>query len=170
MAGFVLFYVLETMGPGPDPAHSAGTQTSVHAAGKPWRPWVHIGGFALYAWLLTFAMVWTGKGLLALGLFAVAMGLHIVPIVCNLHTHYPAVYHRRGAWLLTLASLAGWASALTLHIPTPIVFDLVAFVAGGVIVNAAIAELPTHGEGRIGFFLTGTVVYTAILLALFRFE
>ena len=168
MAGFLVFYGLEIMGARPrrGPESSAGEESGA----APWQPWVHIGGFALYAWLLTYLMVWTGKDTLALCLYGVAMGLHIFPIACNLSSHYPAVYDRRGALLLALASLAGWASALTLNIPSPIVLNLVAFVAGGVIVNAAIAELPKEREGRYWSFLTGTAVYTALLLTLSRFE
>ena len=49
-------------------------------------------------------------------------------------------------------------------------FNLVAIVAGGVIVNAAIAELPKEREGRYGFFLTGAMVYTAMLLIVSHFE
>ena len=72
--------------------------------------------------------------------------------------------------LLALASLAGWVSAQTLHIPRPILLDLVAFVCGGVVVNAAIAELPKEREGRYWSFLTGATVYTALLLILSHFE
>jgi hypothetical protein len=131
---------------------------------------VHVGGFALYAWLLTYLMVWTGKGTLALSLYGLAMGMHIFPITCNLSSHYQAMYDRRGAFLLVLASLAGWASGLALDIPRPILMNLVAFVAGGVVVNAAIAELPKEKEGRYWSFLTGATVYTALLLILSHFE
>jgi hypothetical protein len=136
----------------------------------PWQPWVHMGGFALYTWILTYMMVWTEKGTLALCLFAVAMGLHIFTITCGLGSHYHEVYDRRGAYLLALASLVGWASALTLNIPIAVVLNMVAFVAGGVVVNAAIAELPKEKEGRYWSFLTGATVYTALLLALSHFE
>lgn len=168
MAGFLVFYGLEIMGARPrrGPESSAGEE----GGAAPWQPWVHIGGFALYAWLLTYLMVWTGKGTLALCLYAVAMGMHIFPITCNLRTHYQAVYDRCGAFLLGLASLAGWASALTLNIPRPLVLNLVAVVAGGVIVNAAIAELPKEREGSYWSFLTGAAVYTALLLILSHFE
>jgi hypothetical protein len=44
--------------------------------------------------------------------------------------------------------------------------NLVAVVAGGVIVNTAIAELSKEREGRHGSFLTGATVYTALLLIL----
>ena len=167
MAGFLVFYGIETMvaSPRQGPENRAGG-----GGAAPWQPWVHIGGFALYAWLLTFLMVWTGKGTLALCLYAVAMGMHIFMISCNLSTHYQALYDRRGAYLLALASLAGWASALTLNIPSQIVLNLVAFVCGGVVVNAAIAELPKEREGRYWSFLTGATVYTAMLLILSHFE
>ncbi len=168
MAGFLVFYSLEAMvarrGRGPE--NGAGDP----GGAAPWQTWVHMGGFALYAWMLTYVMVWKGHDTLALCLYGVAMGMHIFPIACNLSTHYQAVYDRRGAFLLALASLAGWASALTLNIPMPILVNLVAFVAGGVVVNASIAELPKEREGRYGSFLTGATVYTALLLILSHFE
>ena len=168
MAGFLVFYGLETMvaRPRPGPENGAGN----HGGEAPWQPWVHIGGFALYAWMLTYVMVWKGQDTLALCLYGLAMGLHIFPIACNLSSHYQAVYDRRGAYLLALASLAGWASGLALDIPMPILVNLVAVVAGGVIVNTAIAELPKEKEGRFGSFLTGATVYSALLLILSHFE
>jgi hypothetical protein len=168
MAGFLFFYGLETIvaaprqGPGKHAGHGGGA--------APWWPWVHMGGFALYAWILTYMLVWTGKGALAVCLFTVAMGMHLFTITCSLSSHYQELYDRRGAFLLGLASLAGWASALTLSIPTTVVLALVAFVAGGVVVNAAIAELPREKGGQYWSFLTGATVYTALLVILSHYE
>ena len=168
MAGFMLFYGLETMAA----VHRRGPENRAvdDAGAAPWQTWVHIGGFALYAWLLTYLMVWTGKGALALCLYGAAMGLHIFPIACKLSSHHREVYDRRGALLPALASLAGWASGLALDIPGPILVNLVAVVAGGVILNASIAELPKEKEGRFWYFLTGAAVYSALLLVLSHFE
>ncbi len=168
MAGFLAFYCLETMAAGPrrDQEHHAGG----HGETAPWQAWVHIGGFALYTWLLTYLMVWNGHHTLALCLYGVAMGMHIFPIACGLSSHYQATYDRRGAYLLALASLAGWASGLVLDVPTSILANLVAVVAGGVIVNSSIAELPREREGRFWSFLTGATVYTALLLVLSLLE
>lgn len=165
MAGFLVFSGLDVLD-----ARLRGAEG--HAPGRVirWLTRVEIGGFALYAWLLTYLMVWTGKGSLALGLYAVAMGMHIFPIAWNLRTHYPAVYEARGAFLLAGASLAGWACALTLSIPGTVVLVLVAFVAGGVIVNGAIAELNEENHRRYGSFLLGTASYTALLLTMSHFE
>jgi hypothetical protein len=168
MVGFLVFYGLETLmaSPRQGPENPGGDG----GGAAPWHPWVHMGGFALYTWILTYMMVWTGKGALALCLFAVAMGMHIFTIACSLSSHYHEVYDRRGAFLPALASLAGWVSALTLNLPDPLVLTLVAFVIGGVVVNAAIAELPKEREGRYWSFVTGATVYTALLLALSHFE
>jgi len=168
MAGFLVFYGLETMvaGPRQGPENLGGDGGGAAS----WQPWVHMGGFALYAWILTYMMVWTGKGTLALCLFAVAMGMHIFTITSGLSSHYHEVYDRRGAPLLALASMAGWASALTLNIPSQVVLNMVAFVIGGVVVNAAIAELPKEREGRYWSFLMGATVYTVLLLILSHFE
>ena len=168
MAGFLVFYGLETMAASPQ--RSIENHAGNDGGAASWQPWVHISGFALYAWLLTYMMVWTGKGTLALCLFAVAMGMHIFTITCSLSSHYQAEYDRRGAFLLALASMAGWASSLALDIPRPILLNLVAVVAGGVIVNAAIAELPREKEGRYWYFLAGAAAYTALLLTLSHFE
>ena len=169
MAGFLAFYCLETMVA--SPRQGPENPAEGHGGGStPWQAWVHIGGFALYAWMLTYIMVWKVHETLALGIYGVAMGMHIFPIACNLSTHYQAMYDRRGAFLLALASLAGWATGLALYIPTPILVNLVAVVAGGVIVNTSIAELPKEGEGRRWPFLTGAMVYTALLLILSHFE
>jgi hypothetical protein len=168
MAGFLVFYSLETLVAKPriGPENSSGD----HGDAASWKPWLHIGGFALYAWMLTYIMVWKGHEALALCIYGVAMGMHIFPIACNLSSHYREVYDRRGAFLPALASLAGWASGMVLEIPTPILVNLVAVVAGGVIVNTSIAELPKERDGRVWPFITGATVYTALLLILSHFE
>jgi hypothetical protein len=168
MAGFLGFYCLETVVAKPQQGseHPAGG----HDGAAPWQAWLHIGGFALYAWMLSYIMVWKGHETLALCLYGVAMGMHIFPVACNLRNHYQKVYDRRGAYLLALASLAGWATGLVLDIPKPILVNLVAVVVGGVIVNTAIAELPKERDGRYGFFLAGALLYTALLLVLSHFE
>ena len=168
MAGFLIFYCLETMvaRPQSSPVDHAGG----HDGAAPWKAWLHIGGFAAYAWMISHIMVWKLHDTLALCLYGVAMGMHIFPVACNLSSHYREVYDRRGAYLLALATLAGWVTGLLLDIPKPILVNLVAVVVGGVIVNTAIAELPKEGEGRRWPFLAGALVYTALLLILSHFE
>jgi hypothetical protein len=98
------------------------------------------------------------------------MGMHFAPIANRLRREYPAAYEHRGAILLGLASVAGWACGLALKIPDLVVSDLVAIVAGGVIVNAAIAELPKERKASFWSFGVGAVGYAALLLTLSHFE
>ena len=168
MLGFLVFYGLESLVA--TPRRGSGSAGAHRGSEPPWQAWVHIGGFAFYTWLITFQIGRTGKGLVALCLFAVAMGLHIAPITNRLRSEHPAAYEHRGAILLALAALAGWACGLTLNLPGPLVLDMAAIVAGGVIVNAAIAELPKEREASYWSFVTGAVIYTALLLVLSRFE
>ena len=137
---------------------------------RPRKPWLHIAGFAFYTWLITFQIGRTGNGLVALCVFAVAMGLHIAPIANRLRSEYPTAYEHRGAILLALASLAGWACGLALNLPGPLVLDMAAIMAGGVIVNAAIAELPKEREASFWSFFVGAVAYSALLLTLSHFD
>lgn len=168
MVGFLIFYGLNTMLPASH-RNAKGRDFGDVAVGA-WQPWIHIGGFAVYGWLLTYLMIWTGKDLMALSLYALAMGMHIFPITCNLATHYPSAYSSRGAFLLALAPPAGWACGFLFEMRPSVLMNLVALVAGGVILNTAITELPHEQEGRFWPFLAGAMSYTALLLLLSHFE
>ena len=96
MAGFL--GLLRPRNDGAAVARPASAGDPDAAGAPPQRPWLHMGGFALYTWILTYMMVWTGKDALALSLFALAMGLHLFTIACTLGRHYRALYQRRGAF------------------------------------------------------------------------
>ena len=168
LAGFLVFYGLESAVASRQSGPHTGAAHHQDPAG--WLPWMHLGGFALYTWLIAYLMVRAGKGVAGLGLFAMAMGMHIAPIANRLRTEYPAAYEHRGAVLLGLASVAGWACGLMLSIPDAAALDMMAIVAGGVIVNAAIAELPKERHASYWSFCVGAVAYAALLLALSHFE
>jgi hypothetical protein len=168
LIGFLVFYGLENTVA--KSRGELGNRGDPHGAGTPRQAWFRIGGFAIYTWLITFQIGGTAKGLVALCVFAVAMGLHIAPITDRLRREHPAVYGHRGAVVLALASIVGWACGLTLHLPGPLVLDMAAFVAGGVIVNTAIAELPREREASYWSFVVGATAYTALLLTLFHFD
>lgn len=167
MAGFLVFFGLATMANG-------SSSSGAHAPDRPRAPvhfpWLQMGGFAAYASLLAYMMVWSGKNGWTLGLFALAMGLHLFLIASNLSSHHREAYHPRGARLLAVACLVGWGAAATLEIPIVWLLNLVAFVIGGVVVNSAIAELPQENKGSYGAFVGGAISYTALLLGLAHVE
>jgi hypothetical protein len=168
MLGFLAFYGLESLAARPrrGTGRSGEDQGNVNSR----QAWMRIGGFGIYTWLITFQIGQAGKSVVPLLLFAVAMGLHLAPITNRLRSEHPATYEHRGAILLALASLAGCACGLTFNLPGPLVLDLAAIVAGGVIVNTAIAELPKEREASYWSFVTGAALYSGLLLLLSRFE
>ena len=168
LLGFLAFYGLESLAV--RPCRGTGNTGAHPGNANAWQPWVHIGGFGIYNWLITFQIGQAGKSVVPLLLFAVAMGLHIAPITNRLRSEHPAAYEPRGAILLALASLMGWICGVALNLPAPLVLDLAAIVAGGVIVNAAIAELPKEREASFWSFVVGAVAYTALLLTLSHFD
>lgn len=170
MLGFVLFHGLELMAAGLRDERQAAAERAEGEAVTPWQYRVHVGGFAAYTWCLTYLLVAREKEPLALGLYAVAMGLHIFPVACNLSREYGAAYDRRGARILALAALAGWGCGMLFEIPGRQLAILLALVAGGVIVNTMISEIPQERKGRYLPFLVGTAVYAALLLMVSHFE
>lgn len=163
MLGFVLFYGLDqfVMGlkPGKEQPHSE------EKLGGNKAFWVHVGVLGAYAWLVSYLLVDTlEEGAVPIGLYAVAMVLHFLTVSHGLHREYGTLYDRKGAWLLAVCSLAGWASGMLVDFPKPIVAVLLGLVAGAVIVNTLIGELPREKEGRFFPFVFGAVFYTVLLL------
>ena len=75
-------------------------------------------------------------------------------------------YLRRGRWILAAAVILGWVVALLTEIPEVTIAVLLAFLAGGVIMNMLKEELPEERESRFWAFALGAALYTAVLLAL----
>lgn len=93
------------------------------------------------------------------------MALHFVVNDYGLREHHKRRYDTVGRWVISAAVVAGFAIGLftTLHRATLAV--LVAFVAGGVILNVMKEELPKERESRFSAFLAGAAVYSELLLA-----
>ena len=128
LLGFLIFYGLESIVA--RPRGEADRRKVQPGVATPGQAWIHIGGFAIYTGLITFQIGHAHQGVLSLCVFALAMGLHLAPITNRLRSEYPTGYDPRGAIVLALASLAGWACGLVLDLPGPLVLDLAAIVAG----------------------------------------
>ena len=167
MAGFLVFYGLETMvaSPRQDPENPAGERR--------FGPMADMGAHGRLRPLYLDADVHDGVDREKRPCLMPVRGGHGH---AHLHHHLqpeqPLPRGVRSSWRLPAG--AGLPGGLGIRPdsehPQPIVLNLVAFVVGGVVVNAAIAELPKEREGRYGSFLAGATVYTALLLALSHFE
>ena len=92
------------------------------------------------------------------------MALHFVVNDYGLRKDYEHLYHDIGRWLISAAIVVGAVLGAVFEVGEAVVAVLVAFLAGGVILNVIKEELPKEFESRWWAFATGTVSYTAILL------
>jgi hypothetical protein len=169
MAGFLIFFGLERLSAQARERAAEGGEGS--AAEPGYEFWLNVGGFGAYTWLLTY-FVACGRiaGWLGIGVYTVAMALHLLPVTVSLTHDYGRHYQRAGSWLLAAAGLAGALCGGGVGLPKPLVVILVAVVMGGVIINSMVAELPSEKQGKVLPFVGGALCYTAIMLCLSHFE
>jgi zinc transporter ZupT len=130
--------------------------------------WLHVSAFAAYNALIGYLIHQRGEEgrVRVLALFAIAMGLHFVVTDFGLREHYKDAYHQVARWVLTAAILLGWAIGLTGEVHEAALAVLLAFLAGGVILNVLKEELPENRESRFWAFILGAGAYAALLLSL----
>jgi hypothetical protein len=167
LAGLALFYGLEVLAARRrDRAgdSEAGTRRDDRSADGVY--WVHIASFALYNGLVGYLLLNEGVGTSDLVLFGVAMALHFLINDASLERHHEGAYRAHGRWLLAGAVLAGYGVGLTGTVDAAARAVLVAFLAGGIVLNVLKEELPRERQSRFGSFALGAVLYAALLLAL----
>ncbi len=129
--------------------------------------WLVIGSYAAYNAIIGYLLVHREDNTaLSLGLFAVAMGVHFVVNDHGLREHHRRVYHRAGRWVCAAAVLLGWLVGALTEVSDAFLGLLLAFLAGGVVLNVMKEELPAERESRFSAFLAGAAGYTLVLLAL----
>lgn len=165
LAGLAIFYGLER-------AAVTSRRRQRDAVGRdtpsPGVFWLHAGSFAAYNALIGYVIHQRGEEgrQQVLLLFSVAMGLHFLVNDFGLREHYKDEYHRIARWLFAGAILVGWAVGLIGEIHEAALAVLLAFLAGGVILNVLKEELPENRESRFWAFIVGAGAYAALLLAL----
>jgi hypothetical protein len=161
LAGFVVLYGLDRL----VLAARARGETSAGGDAERLALWLHVGGFALYSFVIGYMLVSRQADGSSLGLFLVAMAFHLTVVDHALAREHGSAYDTLGRWVLAASVVVGWLAGATLQIPEIAVSRLFAFVAGGVVMTAANEELPREKVGRFGWFVLGAVVYGAVLLA-----
>lgn len=128
--------------------------------------WIHMASFGVYnaliGYLLVHRPVTTTRSLI---FFAVAMALHFVVTDYGLDEDHQARFRHVGRWVLVAAVVMGFAAGIAAEIPEVALAVLVAFLAGGVILNVLKEELPSERESRFWSFAVGLAAYAALLLA-----
>ena len=162
MLGFLFFYGVDqlVMRELEVEAHSP----NAGAARAPRLFSVHIFSFGAYAWVVSYLMVSSEHHVTArFVFFALAMAFHFVSVANTMRDEHGSLYERKGAWTLAGASLAGWVCGLAFTLPGPVTGILLGLVAGGVMANTVISELPRERQGRLVPFVLGAVVFAFFL-------
>jgi hypothetical protein len=161
LVGFILFYGLEHL------VHWSRHSGHREKAGSGVRDPIlilHIGGFALYAGLISYLMVRSiDEREIPVLLYGTAMGLHFLSTGHSLHREHGRMYDACGRWALALAALGGWVWGALVELPKPIAITLLGLVSGGVVMNSMVAELPGEKDGRFVPFCLGAAAYAVLL-------
>lgn len=129
--------------------------------------WLHMASFSLYNVLIAYVLVRREqRGVTELALFTLAMTLHFFVTDHGLRHHHKEDYRRIGRFVLSGALVLGAVLGASLAVGEPVRVIVLAFLAGGVILNVLKEELPAEHESRFAPFLSGTAIYGALLLAL----
>jgi hypothetical protein len=162
LVGFVLFYGLEHLIKW---SRVTGRRNSSDYGGSDPVFLLHIGGFALYGWLVSYLMVRSiSEKPVHILLYTLAMGLHFLALRHSLEREHGNFYFRPGRQILAAAVLAGWLCGFLAEFPKPVVITLLGLISGGVVMNSMIMELPSEKEGRFGAFCAGAGAYAMLLL------
>jgi hypothetical protein len=161
LVGFVLYYGLANF-----VARSRASRTAHGGKGQSRFVYrLHIGGFAAYSALIGYVLVREPRSQpLALTFYTCAMLLHFLGIDHVLDHDYGSAYQARGKWALAAATGAGCLLGFLAKIPDRYLAMMMGFIAGGVVVNSMVMELPKEKEGRFWAFCAGAFVYSLLLL------
>jgi hypothetical protein len=126
---------------------------------------IHIAAFSAYAWLVSYMLVRSPEHTaVRLALYAAAMAMHFLSVAHTLREEHGRRYDRVGSLVLAASCAAGWICGLAVGLPEIAIDLLLGAIAGGVIANIVISELPREKEGQFVPFVVGAVVYAALLI------
>lgn len=129
--------------------------------------WVHVGSFTLYNHLIGYLLLHLEDNRVStVILFSLAMGMHLLVNDFALRELHREDYHNFGRWMLAGTVLAGWGIGALTEISEVGVSILLAFLAGGIILNVLKEELPAGRESNYPAFLAGVVAFSSLLLAI----
>ncbi|NET37046.1 MAG: hypothetical protein F6K19_34315 [Cyanothece sp. SIO1E1] len=127
--------------------------------------WIHITAFAILNVILGYLLQdISNHTLVQCFLFFAAVALHFFIIDSGLREHHKVSYEKKGRWLLTGAIMIGAVLGRAIHLDEAAISIVWSFLAGSIILNILKRELPDEQKSCFGSFVTGTALYTALLL------
>lgn len=128
--------------------------------------WLSTTSFAIYNVVVGYVLVRDeAETATSLVMFAVALGVHFVINDYGLREHHKEDYERVARWVFAASVLIGWLIGALAEIPEAALALIVAFLAGGIILNVFKEELPSERQARFFPFLAGAAAYAVLLQA-----
>ena len=128
---------------------------------------LHLASYGVYNTIVGYLLVERAEQSLAtLVLFTVAMAVHFLVNDHGLRAHHDALYRRWGRWLVAAGAVLGSAIGMVTRLSPAGLGLLVAFLAGGIVMNVMKEELPQTRRSRWGPLAGGAVVYAMLLIAI----
>ena len=132
--------------------------------------WLSVASFFVFNAATGYAVASPGdQAVEPLWMFALAMGLHTLVNDHSIVEHHGEKYRRIGRWLLVFGLLVGWSIGITpgVDIPARVLAPVLAYLAGGFIMNILRHELPdTDRATDVAAFAIGAASYAVLLFSL----
>lgn len=127
--------------------------------------WIHMASFFFYNALIGYLLVTSEfSSIKGMFLYFLALAVHFITNDFSLRESHEETYDQYGRWLLSGSILVGWLIGALMEVNEFIVSFIVAFLAGGIILNILKEELPEERQSSFLAFLLGIAGYTILLL------
>lgn len=159
MIGLAMFYGLERMIKISKKKQKNFSHTS------PGVFWIHVSSFFIYNAVIGYLLVRdefrSGWEML---FYFIALSIHFITNDRGLRRDHKNIYDKYGRILLALSTLIGWGIGVITEVHEVTISVLVAFLAGGIVLNVMKEELPEERESSFSAFAIGIVSYTLLLM------
>ncbi len=126
--------------------------------------WLSITSFAIYNAVIGYLLLRSElEQISQLVLYTLALGVHFVINDFALSEHHRDAYRRLARWMIAAAVLVGWFVGITTEVSERAVALVIAFIAGGVVLNVLKEELPGERLAQFWPFAGGALAYTVLL-------
>lgn len=126
--------------------------------------WLSMGSFAVYNAIIGYLVVHREEDATrTLVFFTLALGVHFVVNDHALRERHRDAYHDLGRWLIVSALGVGWLVGQLTEVSGAALSLLIAFIAGGVILNVMKEELPEERQSSFTAFAAAAAGYTVVL-------
>ncbi|MDB2613993.1 hypothetical protein N9Y92_02405 [Chlamydiales bacterium] len=135
-------------------------------SGKERSYWLFLSGYLLFNLFVGASLSNTNNpDIQPLFLFTIGMSMHYFVRDHNASIDAPQLFVKETRFLLVIALIIGYLIGKFTSIPEAFIAICISFISGGILLNVMRYELPKREQVGYLFFLSGSLIYTIILLS-----